>query len=176
MSYIKKKSKAQEVRTAKEFGGKTQIASGALWTAKGDVRTGGERTSSFNETDFLIENKFTDKSTYKLERKIWEKITNEAIQDNFRTPLIQVDIQDLHLVILDENVFNEYFDGYDIYEFSSMTNNKSFPLDKEVLEGCISKAKLNGQIPAFKLTFTGKIGFHKQLRLVIMLKDDFIYR
>lgn len=176
MSYIKKKSKAQEVRTAKEFGGKTQIASGALWTAKGDVRTGGERTSSFNETDFLIENKFTDKSTYRLERKIWEKITNEAIQDNFRTPLMQVDIQDLHLVILDENVFNKYLDGYDIYEFSSMTNNKSFPLDKEVLEGCISKAKLNGQIPAFKLIFTGKKGFHKQLKLVIMLKDDFIYR
>lgn len=30
MSYIKKKSQKQENRTAKEFGGKTQIASGAL--------------------------------------------------------------------------------------------------------------------------------------------------
>lgn len=32
MNYIKKKSKAQEVRTAKEFNGKPQIASGAIWT------------------------------------------------------------------------------------------------------------------------------------------------
>ena len=50
MSYIKKKSKAQEVRTAKEFGGKTQQLLGS-WTAKGMLELE-ERTSSFNETDF----------------------------------------------------------------------------------------------------------------------------
>lgn len=32
MSYIKKKSMLQEKRTAKEFNGKPQIASGAIWT------------------------------------------------------------------------------------------------------------------------------------------------
>jgi hypothetical protein len=176
MSYIKKKSAKQEKRTAKEFGGKTQVASGALWGSKGDVRTGGERTSSFNETDFLIENKFTDKPYYIFKKETWDKINGEAIEDNFRTPLMQVDIQDLHLVILDVNDYVEYFEGYDLYEFSGMTNNKSFLLDKKVLEEHIEKAKTNGQIPAFKLTFTGQVGVHKQLNLVIMLKDDFIYR
>ena len=62
MNYIKRKSAKQEKRTAKEFGGRTTPASGALSGAKGDVRTGnrtnGEDT---NSNDFLIENKYTDK-------------------------------------------------------------------------------------------------------------------
>src|SRR3712207_7142379 len=90
MSYIKRKSQKQEKRTAKEFGGKTVIASGALWSCKGDVRT----------DDFLIENKFTDKGYYSLKASIWEKITKEATKDNFRIPLMQIDIKNLSLVVI----------------------------------------------------------------------------
>src|SRR3712207_382137 len=93
MSYIKRKSQKQEKRTAKEFGGKTVIASGALWSCKGDVRT----------DDFLIENKFTDKGYYSLKASIWEKITKEATKDNFRIPLMQIDIKNLSLVVIAES-------------------------------------------------------------------------
>ena len=58
----KKKSKKQEERIAKQIGGKTVIASGALWGAKGDSRF----------DNFLIENKFTDKDSYSLQLKIWD--------------------------------------------------------------------------------------------------------
>ena len=75
MSYIKKKSKAQEVRTAKEFRGKTTPASGAMWAQKADVRTG-DRGTGFNENDYLIEKILME--TYKLERRVWEKIAHEA--------------------------------------------------------------------------------------------------
>lgn len=89
MNYIKRKSKKQETRTAKEFGGKVTPASGALDGAKGDVRT----------NSFLIENKFTDKSWYRLDLKIWDKIFKEATKDGLRTPLMQIDIQELQLIV-----------------------------------------------------------------------------
>lgn len=103
MSYIKRKSQKQEKRTAKEFGGKLTPASGALSGAKGDVRTGVRDGSRFNQQDFLIENKFTDKSSYSLKLSIWEKIELEALRDNFRTPLMQIDIQDLQVVVINRN-------------------------------------------------------------------------
>jgi hypothetical protein len=102
--YIKRKSQKQENRTAKEFGGRTQPASGAIPTLKGDVRTG-ETTPSFNSTDFLIENKFTDKASYSLKKQIWEKIEKEALKDNLRIPLMQIDIQDKELVLLNKSDF-----------------------------------------------------------------------
>lgn len=174
MSYIKKKSAKQESRTAEEFGGKTQIASGALWGAKGDVRTGSERTSSFNENDFLIENKFTDKDKYKLDRKVWEKIDLEAVNDNFRTPLMQVDIQDLQLVIMDFNYYSETFKGYNVYEFMGGTNTKSRTFAKVEFENRIQRAREEGKIPVFVFTFSGKIGYYKPLKLVFMCKEDFL--
>lgn len=102
MSYIKKKSKKQENRTAKEFGGLTQIASGAIDGMKGDVRT----------NDYLIENKFTDSPNYTVDFKIWNKIFKEAIRDGGRTPLLQVDIRDTSVVIMDLPTFDSLFSEY----------------------------------------------------------------
>lgn len=102
--YIRRKSQKQEARTAKEFGGKEQIASGAIDGMKGDVRTG-ETTPSFNDTDFLIENKFTDAKSYSLKKAIWEKIEKEALKDNLRIPLMQIDIQETQLVVLNKSDF-----------------------------------------------------------------------
>ena len=99
MTYIKKKSLKQEKRTAKEFGGLTQIASGAIEGMKGDVRT----------SEYLIENKFTDASNYTVDYKIWNKIFKEAIKDGGRTPLLQVDIQDASVVIMDISTFDSLF-------------------------------------------------------------------
>lgn len=91
MTYIKRKSMKQESRVAGDFGGKVQVASGAIPSVgmKGDVRTGG--SSRFNDTDLLIENKFTDKNYFTFTRAVWEKINREALRDGMRIPLLQVD-------------------------------------------------------------------------------------
>ena len=174
MSYIKKKSKAQEVRTAKEFGGKTQLASGALWTAKGDVRTGGERTSSFNETDFLIENKFTDKPYFILKKETWDKINREAIEDNFRTPLMQIDIlEDLQLVVMDLNDYKRFNleEHMQILSETITTNRKSFRIDYDKFNDLDRRAYEMALTPVIFLT----LGDDKPVRLVIMKNSDFIY-
>lgn len=175
MSYIKKKSARQEKRTAKEFGGTTQLASGALWTAKGDVRTGGERTSSFNETDFLIENKFTDKPYFILKKDIWEKINKEAIEDNFRTPLMQVDIlEDLELIVIDLNDYK----GFNLEEQMQVlsetitTKNKSFRIDYDKFNELDKKAYEMMLTPVIFVTLGEN---NNPIRLVVMKNTDFIY-
>jgi len=100
-SYIKKKSKAQESRTAKEFGGKATPASGALDGAKGDIKT----------PYFLIENKFTDKKSYSLKLETWDKIAKEAIKESLRYPLMQIDIQGRQLVVVEKYVFLDMLRG-----------------------------------------------------------------
>jgi len=174
MSYIKKKSVKQEARTAKEFGGKTQLASGALWIAKGDVRTGGKRTSSFNKTDFLIENKFTDKHYYVLKKETWDKIYREAIEDNFRTPLMQIDIlEDLELVVMDLNDYKEFNleEHMQILSETITTNRKSFRIDYDKFNDLDRRAYEMALTPVIFLT----LGGDKPVRLVIMKNSDFIY-
>lgn len=174
MSYIKKKSAKQESRTAKEFGGRTQLASGALWTSKGDVRTGTERTSSFNDSDYLIENKYTDKDSYKLERKIWEKIANEALRDNMRIPLMQVDIQDLQLVIMSFNDYKAMFDGYKTESYEFLTKHGSINLNKAELNSMIEPSQSDGFMPIFNIDFLGKVGTCLEIKLTMMLKTDYL--
>lgn len=166
MSYIKKKSMLQEKKTAKEFNGKLQIASGALWGAKGDVRTG-ERNLGFNENDYLIENKYTDKDFYRLTRKTWEKIEKEAINDNLRIPLIQIDIQDESIIVMDYNYFLELYEGYNYLLETKNTSAKSYIISKEDLK------RLNSGY-LFCINFRGVLGKYKPLNLVIMRKEDFL--
>lgn len=104
-TYVQRKSDKQEKRTAKEFGGRTQLASGAIEGFKGDVRTGERIAGAFNENDFLIENKYTEAKAYKLAIATWNKIAKEALRDNLRTPLMQIDILDTELIVMDEGTF-----------------------------------------------------------------------
>lgn len=80
----KERSKRQESRVAKEINGRVTIASGAIWIAKGDVR------SSY----YLVECKTTEKKVYPLSIKTWLKITEEATNDGFRIPVMCVDLED----------------------------------------------------------------------------------
>ena len=80
---VKKKSKAQENKVAKDIGGKTILASGALWFAKGDVRS----------KHFLIECKTTEKNFYPLSARTWEKIYLEATKDGLRIPVMCVTLE-----------------------------------------------------------------------------------
>lgn len=138
------------------------------------MRTGGQRTSSFNETDFLIENKFTDKPYYILKKDIWEKIKSEAVQDNFRIPLMQIDIlDDLELVAMDLNDYRgfkleEYMEvleeSHDIYKKSfRLEHDRITELDKEAYE----------QMRTLVISINMEVG--KPERLVIMKKEDFIH-
>jgi hypothetical protein len=77
----KKASLKQEKRVAKEVGGRATIASGALYSQKGDVRT----------DRFLIECKTTEKDFFTFTRKVWDKIRREAIKDGMRYPVLSVE-------------------------------------------------------------------------------------
>lgn len=87
---IKKKSQLQEKRVAKEISGRPVVASGALWSRKGDVRN----------NDFLIECKYTDTPFYSLTFNTWDKINREAIKDGLRIPVMSIEIQSTTLAVL----------------------------------------------------------------------------
>ena len=90
MKNVKKKSKKQEEKIAKDIGGRTTPASGALWAFKGDVRN----------DKYLIEAKFTDSNKYQLKHKTWFKIKREAINDGLRIPVMQIEIQGSQYALL----------------------------------------------------------------------------
>lgn len=81
---VRKKSQIQEKRVANELGGKVTPASGALWGAKGDVKS----------DLFLAECKTTEKPAYPLTLKTWTKISKEALKENFRLPVMSIDLCD----------------------------------------------------------------------------------
>jgi hypothetical protein len=114
---IRRKSQRQEKRTAKDFGGKTQIGSGCIDGMKADVRTG-IRSTGFNEKDFLIENKFTDADFYALKLSIWHKVAKEALKDNLRTPLMQIDIMDIQLVVINSSDMRAFTEDFTITHYT----------------------------------------------------------
>lgn len=156
MGYIKRKSQKQEKRTAKEFGGRVTPASGALDGAKGDVRT----------ADYLIENKFTDEEFYKLDLAIWKKIEKEALRDSLRTPVMQIDIIDLSLVVMSLNDLSDTIEEYGLkYEPDLSTMAKSIRLNKNVLEKMFDKHTFIG------VQFSGGKGVTD---LVVLKKQIFL--
>lgn len=174
MNYIKRKSQKQEKLTAKEFGGETQLASGALTHLKGDVRTGGFniQAGKTNEFDFLIENKFTDKNYYILHEATWNKINKEAIRDNLRIPLMQIDIQDLSLVVMDLNDFKafNYIDNLAYKEFNLDITAKSVRLKLVDISKMIDKAHSEMDSPLINLNFK-----KNKLNLIVIEKSNFLY-
>lgn len=159
MSYIKKKSQKQEQNTAKLLKGRAQIASGALWGLKGDVRT----------EDYLIENKFTDSDYYSLKLSIWNKIEKEAVKDNLRTPLMQIDIQEDRLVVLDLSLFYDLFNEYNLNIVADIsTEKKSFRIGKTLANRVCQET--NGYINYAKMCFMEN---HSK-NLAIISLDNFI--
>lgn len=67
---VGRRARRSEEQAARQEGGRRQPASGSKWFAKGDVRANG----------FLIDDKFTDASSYRLTADDWTKITREALQ------------------------------------------------------------------------------------------------
>lgn len=84
----KKLSNKHESFIADYFGGKTVIASGALYFAKGDVIT----------DNYLIECKATEKDYYTLKKSVITKIRTEAIKCG-RIPLLAIRVQDRDFIV-----------------------------------------------------------------------------
>lgn len=89
-----KQSLKHEKRLAKAVGGQRNVASGAFWFRKGDVRS----------KDLLIEHKWTGKKSFSIKADVLEKITTEALLES-RTPVLGFSLNDSNYVILDENDF-----------------------------------------------------------------------
>lgn len=83
MKTSKRVSQKQERSVAKSFNARPTLASGAIWSQKGDVR---------NEK-YLIECKTTEKDYYTITASVWEKIAKEAVRDHTRIPLLVVDLK-----------------------------------------------------------------------------------
>ena len=142
---VKKKSQLQERRVAKDLNARTVVASGALWSAKADVRS----------DNLLVECKTTEKDFYSLTLATWEKIEKEAIKDGMRLPVMCVDIKGgkeryavfIHKYFKHYNHYSEIYDGDD----TVWTDKKSFRVDKpkRVVMACYRKS---GEIPYFTVT------------------------
>lgn len=91
-----KQSQKHEKRIAKKIGGKTNAASGALWSRKGDVRS----------DDLLVEHKWTGKKTKTIKADELRKITREAILES-RMPVFGLHLDGVNYVILLEDDFLE---------------------------------------------------------------------
>ena len=91
-----KQSQKHEKRLAKKIGGKTNAASGAFWSHKGDVRS----------SDLLIEHKYTGKKQTTIKSEVLKKIWREAILDG-RTPVLGIHLDGEDYVVLSEHDFLE---------------------------------------------------------------------
>ncbi len=93
-----RRSRAQERRDARDYGGRVVSGSGCGQFNKGDVRN----------DELLIENKRTDKQQIILKAEWLDKIRREALAEG-RTPLIGLEISGREWVILPKD---DYLAGY----------------------------------------------------------------
>jgi len=94
-----KKWQKKEKKDAIVFSGKKRPRSGGAWHMPGDLK---------NEM-FLFECKTTDKQSFSISEKIWNKIYNEALKCK-KIPCLSIQIKDkIELVVLDKNDFLSFF-------------------------------------------------------------------
>ena len=167
----KKMSNKQENKVAKETGGYTTIASGALYFQKADVRL----------DNFLIECKTTREPFYKLKRSTWEKIQKEALKDGMRIPLMQVDLENskYRVAIIDYNDFLSFdLDEYVYVRTKEEVTKKSTRIKKLEPYNLSPKTKsdITGTIVPFYIRkdIIFKDRKKKDLHLVILEWEDFL--
>ncbi len=89
-----KKWEKKEKKDQEDFGGSRIKGSGNQWNAPGDVKT----------DKFLIDSKQTDKKSYSITLKTWDKIYEEALFMK-KLPLLSLQIQKIELVVIDKEDF-----------------------------------------------------------------------
>lgn len=138
MDERKLRSKKQESKVAKEIGGKTTPASGALWGAKADVRS----------DLFLVECKTTLKDYYQLSFNVWDKIYHEAVKDGLRTPVMCIDLNDgkERVAVLRTQDLGDYPVVYSLDVAKDLSNGKTTFRVRYTEKGvrfCIENSKHN---------------------------------
>lgn len=94
----KSKSEQQEARIANMPGGSRQVNSGRLWRWKRDAKL----------YEFLIEARTTDAGSYSIEKREFVQIRKEALKTPpGLLPGMQIDIQDLHLIVIELSAFQD---------------------------------------------------------------------
>ena len=156
---VRKRSQKQEKGVAKDLDAKVVVASGAIWSAKGDCRS----------EKCLIECKTTLKDYYSVTAKVWEKIEEEALRDGMRVPLLIVDIKDKdRYVVFDPNYFEEVY--LNNYECTYKGEPKSsFRVSPEFLDKCeeVYGDHITGSLEYLK-------GHKKNHALLYARFDDFV--
>lgn len=132
MKSVRKKSQEQENRIAKELNGGTTPGSGAVWHSKGDVKA----------ENYLIEAKYTDEPYYSVALPILKKIENEALHENFRIPVLYVDIQEVRVCLVSEKYISKP-DKF-VPEHYSSTVSSSFRLHKGMCVDSLTKNIIKG--------------------------------
>lgn len=89
-----KKWELKEKSDAKTFGGRRVKGSGNQWSAPGDVKT----------DTFLIDSKQTEKNSYSISLKTWDKLCSEALF-SYRIPLLSIQIKDKELIVMEKEDF-----------------------------------------------------------------------
>jgi len=91
-----RRSKLQERRAARDYGGTVSPGSGNGWIRKADVHA----------DDYLIECKTTTKKTYSLSAETFNKLKFQAIVEN-KDPIMEIEFAEnsTTLVVMDKNDF-----------------------------------------------------------------------
>lgn len=157
-------SKKQEKRIAKEMGAKVTIASGALDFQKADVR----------DDLFLVEAKTTEKQFYSLNVKTWNTISEQALRDGLRSPVMCIDLEDgyFSIAVLDINDFEVLIGDHMITDpirpIKAKSSTRIYP---HFLHTCSELDLKHVKEPFYKVQY---IHFPKST-LVLMDWNDFIY-
>lgn len=133
-----RRSRRQERLIAKDIGGKEQPASGASWSAKGDVRKTG---------DLRIEAKYTDKDFFSLKLADVLKIRNEALMGGEYWAL-QIDFALHHtkFAVLDFKLYEQMNKSLCLFTSDLVTVGKSIRLSlKELYAWHVEAAKFKEQ-------------------------------
>lgn len=94
-----RRARRSEQELAKRPGAQAQPNSGRFWWAKRDIRWGG----------FLIERRYTDAGSYRIDKTEFEEITRNAIgTPPGQLPGLSIDFGDMKLIVLREED-HEYF-------------------------------------------------------------------
>ncbi len=164
MQDIRTKSKKQEKRVAKEIGGKVQVASGAMWHSKADVRL----------DKFLIECKTTEKPFYSLTLKVWDKIAQEALRDGMRAPLMQIDLEDGK-----SSVCVISYDDFLEFSKEEYMRNPVFTVRMDYLKGNAKSFRVKADFTKDPMRYENQlfnrhdVQFYGGLHLVILKWSDF---
>jgi hypothetical protein len=89
-----RRSKLQEKRAARDYGGSVTPGSGNQWHSKADVHS----------DKLLIECKTTTKKSYAVKPEDFKKLYFQALVEN-KIPVLEIEFDDMTLVILDKNDF-----------------------------------------------------------------------